>query len=185
MTKRSTSRFRWRVALMAGALMALLTAVATSASASTVSMAARSASAHSTAAVAPTATNHALQAAGPFHMKTPYGTVTYGWRPLASAPADVTPDSASGCNQDVCIQIVGSSNKVNDWDSQAYWDGSYLCTRSRFYANNNLIRTGTVVCGGAGVFYTYWTPNKYFPSPTLACNRWTSIPGYPCETIRK
>ena len=119
-------------------------------------------------------------------MKTPYGTVTYGWRPLASASVRAIPDSASGCNQDVCIQIIGSSNKVVDWDSQGYYFGSTtLCTRSRFYANGHLIRTGTVVCGEAGVFYTFWTPNKYFPSPTLACNRWTAIPGYPCETIRK
>jgi hypothetical protein len=185
MIRRSTVKLRWRVAVMVGAMVGLLAAAATSASASTTSVAAQSASAHSMVAASASTDTHVAKAAGPFRITTPYGTVTYGWRSLANAPADVTPDSASGCNQDVCIQIVGTSNKVNDWDSQAYWDGSYLCTRSRFYANNHLIRTGTVVCGGAGVFYTFWTPNKYFPSPTLACNRWTSIPGYPCETIRK
>jgi hypothetical protein len=122
--------------------------------------------------------NHAVQ----YQVVTNDGTLTYGFQP---APAKVIPDSASGCNQDVCIQIVGHSNYVNEWNSQAYWDGGYICTFSAFHANGRVFRTGTVVCGRAGVFYTFWSPNRYFPSPTHACNTWYGIPGYPCETIKR
>jgi len=121
-----------------------------------------------------------------FHVSTPDGTLTYGWRPLASGPrSNVAPLSASGCNQDVCISIVGSSNHVDSWSSQAFWNGGETCTRSKFFINSAVIRTGTVVCGGAGVFFTDWEANKFFPSPSLACNTWTTIPGKPCETIHK
>ena len=71
------------------------------ASASTTSVGAQSASAHSMVAASASTDTHVMKAAGPFHLTTPYGTVTYGWGSLASAPADVIPDSAGGCNQDV------------------------------------------------------------------------------------
>ena len=34
-----------------------------------------------------------------------------------------------------------------------------------------------------GVFFSDWAANRFFPSPSLACNTWQSIPGEPCETI--
>lgn len=119
-----------------------------------------------------------------FHVTTPYGTLTYGWRPLART-SQMIPDSASGCNQDVCISIIGSSNHVSDWNTTAYWDGGYICTQSHWVINNANVRTGSGACGGAGVFFSDWVANRYFPSPSLACNWWKVIPGYPCETIRK
>jgi hypothetical protein len=118
-----------------------------------------------------------------YHLATPYGTITYGWRPLTVSSRSAVPDSASGCNQDVCIEITGSGAHVSDWDTQGYWDGPEICTYSIFEINSIIIRTGTVVCGGAGVFFTDWPANRSFPTPSLACNQWANIPGYPCETI--
>jgi hypothetical protein len=150
-------------------------AVATSASAATVTPAQGAIQSVSSAPSAPSApVQH--------QVTTKYGTLTYGWQPLTGEARD----SASGCNQDVCIEIVGTSNHVTDWDTQAYWNGGAKCTRARYLANGRQILLGSVICGsGAGVFYWYWTPNRYFPSPTLACNQWTAIPGYPCETITR
>ena len=121
-----------------------------------------------------------------FHITTPYGTLTYGWRPFTNeTQGTAIPQSASGCNQDVCISIIGSSNHVSDWNTTAYWDGGYICTQSHWVINNANVRTGTGACGGAGVFFSDWQANRYFPSPSLACNWWKVIPGYPCETISK
>ena len=85
----------------------------------------------------------------------------------------------------MCITINGTSNHVNDWSTTAYWNGGYICTHSHFYLNDRLIRTGSGACGGAGVFFSDWVANKNFPYPSLACNRWDLIPGYPCESIHK
>jgi hypothetical protein len=120
-----------------------------------------------------------------FRVTTPYGTLTYGWRPFASKSEAVIPRSASGCNQDVCISISGSSNHVSDWTTTAYWNGGYICTQSHWVINHANVRTGNGACGGAGVFFSDWAANRYFPSPSLACNWWKVIPGYPCETIRR
>lgn len=120
-------------------------------------------------------------------VKTPYGTITYGWRPQdPAADAAVQPasaQSASGCSQDVCISLIGSGAYVSDWSSTANWGGPEICTYSIFEINDIVIRTGSVVCGGAGVFFTDWPAKKNFPTPSQACNQWSGIPGYPCEDI--
>lgn len=123
------------------------------------------------------------------------GVLTYGWRPftateqslLSASGSDVViqPASASGCSQNVCIKITGSSNHVDSWETTAYNFGGYLCTSSKWWLNSSIIRSGNGVCGGAGVFFSVWNANQYFPSPSLACNTWVSIAGKPCETIRK
>ena len=119
-----------------------------------------------------------------YRVETPAGTLTYGWRPLGTASPDVIrPLSASGCNQEVCISISGSSNHVGEWNTTATWGGGFICTHSFWWINNQLIRTGNGACGGAGVFFSDWAANRFFPSPSLACNTWQSIPGEPCETI--
>jgi hypothetical protein len=120
--------------------------------------------------------------AGPhmFVKETPMGTLTYGFQPKGARP-----DSASGCNQDVCISIVGSSNHVDEWDSVGFVDNA-ICTWSDFTINSGLVLSTNVICGdGAGAFVAYWHANRYFPSPSLACNTWFAIPGKPCETIRR
>jgi hypothetical protein len=121
-----------------------------------------------------------------YRVSTPDGTLTYGWRPVTSTPqGPLRPASASGCNQDVCLSIVGTGNYVSDWSTTAYWDGGYICTHSFWSLNDRLIRTGNGACGRAGVFFSDWSPRRGFPYPSLACNTWQVIPGRPCETIKK
>lgn len=136
------------------------------------------------ASTPPSASTSATQSVV-YHIATPYGEITYGWRPAATEANAVVPDSASGCSQDVCISLIGSGAKVNDWSSTAYWDGATICTHSLFLLNDRVIRQGSVVCGDAGVFFTDWPANKNFPTPSLACNEWAKIPGEACETIHK
>jgi hypothetical protein len=79
---------------------ALITAIATFAVAALALPAAASTGSHASPATAAVVNQgqHAVE----YHITTKYGTLTYGWRPLSGA---VIPDSASGCNQDVCIQM--------------------------------------------------------------------------------
>lgn len=140
------------------------------------------------AAVVPAAASTLLGSAGPtgpFTVTTPQGELTYGWRPFSAG--EIGPDSANGCNHNVCISIVGTSNHVTDWDTTAYYRGpGTLCTRAAWHANGTVIRTGPTICGtDTGVFWSAWTPNKDFSSPTDACNGWTHLKGYPCKTITK
>jgi len=136
---------------------------------------------------------------GPIVVKTAAGTLTYQFTPLddqAVAAAKATaarqaPNpigqmlSASGCSQEVCISIIGSSNFVSEWDTHAIAEDA-TCTWPDFLINNAIVYPGDLICGdGAGVFSAFWKANRYFPSPSLACNTWFNIPGKPCETIRR
>lgn len=127
--------------------------------------------------------SHQVPRAEVFYMKTRYGTVTYGWRPFRKS--DRIPESASGCNIDVCIDVQGDSIFVDDWNTQAYYSGAYVCTYSIFYASGRDIRQGTFVCGGAGVFFTDWPAHKTYANGTELCNKWRNIPGTPCITIKR
>ena len=147
---------------------------------------------------------------------TRQGTLTYGWRPFtaeenaaraagatakellangsksassAGGAAVVSPNSASGCSENVCITVIGSGLYISDWNTRAIYSGNYICTRSRWwfqYRNDPppgwLERTGNGVCGGAGVFFSDWQAQKGFPTG-VACNTWDYIVGRPCESI--
>lgn len=65
-----------------------------------------------------------------YRISTPEGTLTYGWRPFptgriqssawpAATVAGEVPDSASGCNLNVCMSITGSGLHVDDWATTA------------------------------------------------------------------
>ncbi len=111
--------------------------------------------------------------------------MTYGFTPAGKQGNVVQPDSASGCSGYTCITIIGSSNFVTEWYTQGISENA-MCTWADFFANAQIVLSANVICGdGPGVFYWYWYPNQTFPSPTVACNRWFNIPGYPCETIRR
>jgi hypothetical protein len=181
MTKRSVRRFRSVSMAVTGAAIAVFTAFAPAASASAASVAALS----SGGSLASAASGHHVAKAKIYHMTTPYGTVTYGWRPFTSASGRVIPRSASGCNKDVCINIEGESVFVDDWNTQAYYSGEYVCTYSNFYVNGKDIREGTFVCGGAGVFFTDWAAKKTYGNGTQLCNQWHNLPGRACETIER
>jgi len=105
--------------------------------------------------------------------------------PFRSAPSTggITPDSASGCNEDVCINIDGASTIVNSWSTTAF--GNVGCTRAYFLYNEGFYE-GPEVCpdgAGPGVYYDNTGPSGYFPDGDQLCNSWLSIAGLPCEYI--
>ena len=111
--------------------------------------------------------------------ETPDGQLTVGFTPGAVRPA-----SAFGCNQDVCIQILGSGTHVVQWNTFAFNSGP-VCTFPRWERPWGTIKVGRTICANqAGVFYAYWTPNSTF-RPGQACNQWTFLPGRPCEQIER
>jgi len=95
----------------------------------------------------------------------------------------VTPASANGCNQSVCISVVGSGLYVSDWSTTAY-PSTYVCSYAAYWANGVVIATSNEVCGNQNnVFYSDWNNPGYFTNNTQVCNTWLQIAGKPCETI--
>ncbi len=117
-----------------------------------------------------------------YRIVTKEGVLTYGWRPFTTGV--VIPESASGCNLDVCISVTGSGTHVTDWNTQGYWDGGYICTHSHYWWGLP-IRTGSGACGAAGVFFSDWHQALDFPNNSQLCNTWDIIPGKPCETVHR
>lgn len=111
------------------------------------------------------------------------GTLTYGWRPTSS-PA---PKSAWGCNGDVCINIIGDSTTVDEWDT--YLFGNVGCTYAHFHINDVVYLTSTEICPDSedeGVYWAYWLPyDVTFYDGDMVCNSWDNGDGYPCEEIEQ
>ena len=108
-------------------------------------------------------------------------------RPATKMHPD-SPDSASGCNvstyDSMCIYVVGSGLKVNDWDtSVSNYFGLDRCTYAGYWVAGVLYRTSNEVCGD-GDFWAYWAPNQYFINGTKLCNTWVNWAGKPCETVK-
>lgn len=100
-----------------------------------------------------------------------------------------TPQSASGCNNVVCIYVNGSGLHVNYVDSYAE-PTAYTCASARFQVNGVVRASTNVVCGGPypnQTFYATWNTNSDFANGTQLCVYWLSsnnaTPGHPCETV--
>lgn len=94
-----------------------------------------------------------------------------------------SPLTASRCNQNVCIYVVGSGTQVTKWETSAVLPMA-MCTVAKYWANGVLVYEGTSKCGSAGgSVMSYWSGPGYFPAGTQVCNTWTNVPGRPCETI--
>jgi len=103
-------------------------------------------------------------------------------------PATVIPDSANGCNLDVCIDITGSGTNVDNWTTTAF--GNVGCTQPVFLWTEPGQLTsrefGPEICptsGGDGVYYDTEGPEGFFPGGSHLCNTWIRIAGEPCENI--
>jgi hypothetical protein len=120
-------------------------------------------------------------ARGPFVATSAAGTLVYGWR-----PAGVRPNSASGCNQEVCLQVIGYSNYISRWSTQGFNDGP-ICSWPDWWYALNVVATTPILCvDDPGVFFADWYPNRKFtPNPGSACNSWWGINGFPCIIVRK
>lgn len=100
-----------------------------------------------------------------------------------SASTATSPLTASGCNQNVCIYVVGSGTQVTKWETTADLPTA-MCTVAKYWANGVLVYEGTIKCGSAGgSVMSYWSRPGHFAAGTELCNTWTGIPGKPCETI--
>lgn len=98
-------------------------------------------------------------------------------------PAPVNPDSASGCNQSVCIEVTGAGNHVTRWMTTAVLP-SKICTFAEYWANGELVYVGNTKCGSKGdEVSSYWSDPGDFSKGTQLCNTWSGITGKPCETI--
>lgn len=93
------------------------------------------------------------------------------------------PPSASGCNQAVCIDIIGVGLYVSGWTTNAYFTSSQE-TYTAYWANGTIIATSTPGYVPAGDYgYSGWSTDQYFANNTMVCNTWVAAPGKPCETI--
>jgi hypothetical protein len=102
----------------------------------------------------------------------------------ASAPA-VHPLSASGCNDSVCIEVVGDGLTVDDWNTFVYVDpGS--CSFAAYWEDDEIAFTGEEVCAedDSTLLETYASDfDGEFDNGEQLCNTWVNRAGKPCETI--
>lgn len=95
----------------------------------------------------------------------------------------VSPASASGCNQRVCIYVTGSGTHVTRWSTTAVLPSS-MCTFAEYWANGDLAYVGNTKCGSEGdEVSSYWPNPGSFSTGTKLCNTWSGIAGRPCETV--
>ncbi len=101
----------------------------------------------------------------------------------AGAAPSISPQTARGCNQNVCIYVEGSGTQVTYWSTTAALPAS-MCTVANYWANGVLLYEGNTKCGSSGgQVSSYWSNPGRFAAGTQLCNTWTGIPGKPCETI--
>jgi hypothetical protein len=101
----------------------------------------------------------------------------------SAGPGFMGPLSANGCNQNVCIHIVGSGTTVSRWSTTAVLP-SKMCSTAEYWDDGYLIYEGTSKCGSAGAkVSSYWSDPGAFPVGTQLCSTWTGVAGKPCETI--
>lgn len=101
---------------------------------------------------------------------------------VEEAHSGVTPDSASGCNQSVCIWVYGRGYTVTKWDT-VVGDHPYVCSFAAYLGPPNTIEaTSNEVCG-SGQLYSIWPGTHTFTQKTEICNTWANVSGKPCETV--
>lgn len=132
---------------------------------------------------------------------------TLGWKPLSALDSEkstllndsmaksiidldpeMRPQSAFGCNGDVCIDLDGNGLYLNYWKTQA--TGNEGCVQADYRidtsSTSRRVNLSPYICStrsGAGVYYDTWDFPPKFADPSTVCNRWTKIAGYPCKTV--
>jgi hypothetical protein len=106
---------------------------------------------------------------------------------LRSQVASIKPDSAEGCNQNVCLQVTGSGTYISNWNTWAF--GNVGCTHALYLEDGALWLESLAICptsSSDGVYYFYLNiDGSPFDADTTVCNNWVSKPinGFPCEEI--
>lgn len=109
------------------------------------------------------------------------GDVTVTFTPAGDASAN----DSSGCDGRVCIILTGSGVTLGQWRTTAAVSTAD-CASARFWSNGALVRSsGTYCSSGPGTLTATWDAPSRFPDNTTACNSWTDITGYPCQTIKQ
>ncbi len=104
---------------------------------------------------------------------------------VASTPTieHVISDSASGCNQLVCISLVGSGLTVTTWSTT----GTYTEQTPAFavyYKNGVEIASSIIFLAEPGdLYYDQMIGSHSFANGTQLCNGWQGTVGHPCETV--
>lgn len=100
----------------------------------------------------------------------------------------IVPDSASGCNDAVCIDVNGSGNYVN-WVQENGTATDVGCTYGRLWSNGALIGTSNETCWSSVPTYLqdFWSLNSNFATGTQLCVDYYPLvgapTGMPCETV--
>jgi hypothetical protein len=104
-------------------------------------------------------------------------------------PPGVTPQSASGCNLDVCISIVGEDLHVDKVSGTGKSPGQ-RCVTFDVDANLTTVARSNVACGSFGsIFVGTWPANRNFANKTKLCDAFRGVGGapgvlgYPCKTV--
>jgi hypothetical protein len=93
--------------------------------------------------------------------------------------------SASGCNQDVCISIIGNGQHVSYWFTWASTTRANRATEPHYWVAGKVAFSGNVYTGTHSFYSSLGLTNYNFPKANVqVCNTWTGIPGKPCETIK-
>jgi hypothetical protein len=97
----------------------------------------------------------------------------------------VTPNTASGCNSDVCITVNGSGLFVNFVFTSGHNPNSFSVSSHPYItANGVTVNSGSTRTIAAGSTSSYtWNSQRSFANNTVICAGWTGISGFPCETV--
>jgi hypothetical protein len=99
------------------------------------------------------------------------------------AGTTIAPRSAYGCNQDVCISVVGNGTYVKTWATSAYPSYAYRCTWANYWANGKLLYSGALQCRSDYYYFDSVGIYGNVKAGSQVCNTWYGIPGKPCESI--
>ncbi|MFI7337158.1 hypothetical protein ACIBUY_04365 [Streptomyces sp. NPDC050085] len=148
------------------------------------------------AAYVPTAAADTSSATGSVQVTDSDGSVA-GWmsngyikaHPDEAASAGVSTvqiQSASKCDEDVCMQVIGESLRVKEWRTQAF--GNVGCTSPKYRKNWGYLYDGYTICPDTdepGVYYyNYRRPRTYSDGDILAVY-WHKVHGEPQAQIIK
>ncbi len=92
-------------------------------------------------------------------------------------------DSAKGCNQAVCINIIGQGLFVSEWNTTAYFVNGQE-TFAVDWVNGSIYSTGPLDNVPPGAYgYDDYAVESYFANGSQLCNTWFADNGKPCETV--
>lgn len=95
----------------------------------------------------------------------------------------VVSDSASGCNQAVCISLVGSGLIVSNWSTTGVF-AIQTPAFAIYYKNGSVIATSVIVEAEPGdTLFDQMIGSHSFANGTQLCNGWGGTLGHPCETV--